>query len=140
MGKRFKTLDNQYYVWAKQQHKIWRIQNDVDVIITDSPVLFSLIYGNTSKKFKEFVLEMFNSYNNINFMLQRIDEYTVSGCNETKDEEYTIGRKIENMLFNYSIPYKMILCNHKSVNDIVKIVLDEKHITHRFAIKELSNG
>ena len=43
--KSFKTLDDQFYVFGKQFHKIWRLVEDNDVIITDSPIILSVFYN-----------------------------------------------------------------------------------------------
>src|SRR3954464_15085371 len=42
--KRVKTLDNQVYVFAKQHHRIFRLLNQVDIIVTDSPLYLTPIY------------------------------------------------------------------------------------------------
>jgi tRNA uridine 5-carbamoylmethylation protein Kti12 len=34
-----KVLQNQVYVFAKQQHRFWRLKNKVDIVVTDSPIL-----------------------------------------------------------------------------------------------------
>lgn len=138
--ERFKTIDNQYYIWAKQYHKIWRIRDKVDVIITDSPLLFSLVYGDTTEKFKEFVLELFNSYNNINFLLKRMDSYTEGGRYQNKDEACLVDDKIKEVLTDYDILYQEIECSYRSANKIVKVILDKQHITHKFVIKEIIDG
>jgi hypothetical protein len=70
---REKSLKNQIYIFSKQYHKLWRVNGIVDVIITDSPLLLSLIYANetAAEKFKEMVIEEFLSFNNLNYLLKR---------------------------------------------------------------------
>lgn len=44
------VFENQLYMLAKQYFRITRCENKVDVIVTDSPILLSLIYGQNNKK------------------------------------------------------------------------------------------
>lgn len=70
--KSFRTLDNQIYVFGKQLHRIWRLKDQVDLVITDSPLLFSLIYDKTQNlKFKDLVVDQFNQFDNINYFINR---------------------------------------------------------------------
>ena len=62
----YKILDDQFYVFGKQYHKLFRLNGKVDVIITDSPLVISLLYNKTpSKYFNDFVLEQYNTFYNL---------------------------------------------------------------------------
>ena len=67
--KRFNVLSNdQLYVFAKQNHMLKMIElgNEIDVVIVDSPLILSAVFGNlnnsTSLKFNDLVLEIFNKF------------------------------------------------------------------------------
>ena len=51
--KRHDTFRYQIYLFGKQYHRIFRLLGEVDVIITDSPILLTSIYD--TKKTKVFV-------------------------------------------------------------------------------------
>jgi len=72
--KRHRTLDNQYYIWGKQYHKMWRVKDQVDVLITDSPLLLGIIYGDQKPVcFKDTVLHSFSEkFDNMNYFLMRV--------------------------------------------------------------------
>lgn len=38
------VLKNQMYIFGKQQHRLFSLKNEVDIVITDSPLLLSIIY------------------------------------------------------------------------------------------------
>ena len=80
------VLDNQLLVFAKQYHRLWRLKDKVDIVVTDSPIVFSLVYGNTSNTFKQLVKEEFGKFNNINIYLQRVKEYNPKGRSQTEEE------------------------------------------------------
>lgn len=42
--KSLSILENQIYVFGKQHHRLFRLKSQVDVIVTDSPILLSAIY------------------------------------------------------------------------------------------------
>lgn len=67
-----KTLDDQIYIFGKQLHKLWRLKDKVDVIITDAPLLMSILYDKeNSEPFKQLIVEQYNKFNNLDFFIER---------------------------------------------------------------------
>ncbi len=123
--ERHKTLSDQYYIWGKQYHRMWRLRDDVDVIVTDSPLLLSILYGeNVCDSFCKTVLETFNStFVNLNYFLGRIKPYNPKGRVQTEEEAKEIDRKTELMLLQHDVDYKTITGNIDGINEIVQDVL-----------------
>lgn len=118
------VLEDQLYVFAHQQHRLWRLNGKVDVIITDSPLLLSIIYGDRMKpSFKELVKEQYSLYNNINFFLERCNPYVKSGRIQKEEDAKLIDKKIINMLDELSEPYVSVLGDKSSLPIIVNKIL-----------------
>ena len=105
-------LHNQLYVFAKQQHKLWRIMNyynnkGEDVfIITDSPMLLALIYSdNVTPEFEAIVLKEFKRFNPINILLKRVKKFNPLGRLQTEEEAKSIDARIEALFTKYYLPY-----------------------------------
>lgn len=98
-------LSNQIYIFGKQQHRIWRVYGKVEVVITDSPLLLSLIYGNSSDNFKQLVIEEHRSRTSIDIFLNRVKPYSKIGRNQTESEAKEIDSKIKNILDTYVEDY-----------------------------------
>lgn len=94
------VLDNQIYIFGKQHHRIWRLLDQTEVVITDSPLLLSLIYGaeNTSKQFHELVLSEHRKLRNLNIFLERLKAYEPRGRLQTEEEAKEIDRRVQYML------------------------------------------
>lgn len=123
--QRLKTLRNQYYVWAKQQHRFWRVKDDVDIIVTDSPLFFSLVYGEQKPdSFYQLVMEEFNSYNNMNYYINRVKVYNEKGRNQTEEEARNLDDAIKFKLRENRIEYTEIPGNVKGINTIANTVLE----------------
>ena len=105
--KRFHTLENQAYVFAKQLQKLHRLIGQVDVVITDSPLPLSSIYApeNYPKSFDHFVLDIFNSMNNLNICIRRCHNYESSGRKETEDQANLIDSRIREYLVNHTLSF-----------------------------------
>ena len=121
---RTKALDNQYYVSSKQYHRMWRIKDQVDVIITDSALLLGLMYGeNRPQCFDETIMHLFNEFNNMNYFILRQKKFNPKGRNQTEEEAKELDNKILLMLLDNNIRYKIVEGSYKGVNDIAKRVL-----------------
>lgn len=125
--ERFRTLENQYYIWAKQQHKLWRLKNKVDIVVNDSPLLLSFIYGEKKPQcFYDLVLHDFNEYENINFFIERSNYYNSNGRNQSEKEAIVIDEKIKDLLAGLKIDYQTIYNDNVTINSICDKVLGFK--------------
>lgn len=132
--ERHETLKNQYYVWAKQYHRIWRLRNKVDVVITDSPLLLSLVYGSVIDSFAQTIIETYNDFNNLNYVLQRSKKYNTRGRNETEEEARVIDKRVTEMLKCNSIPYKTVRGDYKVIDNVIFDILNTLDVSWRYTI------
>lgn len=105
-----KTLDDQIYIFGKQYHKIWYLNNKVDYIITDSPLLLSSYYNQIeSDYFNDFIIEQFNRFDNLTFFIKRNeDHYEQNGRLQNLNEVKEIDIKLRMLLENNDIDYYQI--------------------------------
>lgn len=121
-----KILDNQLYVFGKQYHRIKRLTDQVDLIITDSPLLLSLVYyKGDNPHFSKMVLEEFSRMNNLNFFLQRSKKYNPSGRLQTEVKARELDTKIKNVLIENGVPFEVVAGQVESVNYIASIAIAE---------------
>lgn len=121
----FKVLNDQLYVFAKQQHRQFTVRNKVDVIITDSPILLSLYYGkDLSPNFKGLVIETYESYDNMNYFIHALGKYDPVGRMQTEEESLTISNNLLNILKEGNFPYKTLGKNDDVVNIIVQDIIE----------------
>lgn len=98
------VLNNQLYVTATQDHRMRRLIGKVDYVITDSPLLLGIVHAKGIFKIIEFenlIVKIFNSYNNINFYIERYHKYSESGRLESESESNKLNLKtIETLKVN----------------------------------------
>lgn len=108
----FRTLDNQLYIFAKQHHRIWRLLGQVEVVITDCPLLLSLYYAkNASESFRQLVLEEHNRVESLNIFLTRQKIYNPKGRMQTEEEARTIDGALRTILEEQEVPYIEVVAN-----------------------------
>lgn len=122
--ERFKTIEDQVYIFAKQLHRLNRL-TDVDVIITDAPILNSLVYlpdELTGTSFPDLVRESYNKFDNLDFYIKRVKPYNPKGRMQTEEEAKAIDEKVRSML-NQNVPrYSIIKGNEAGADTIVDII------------------
>ena len=108
--KRHNTLKDQFYVSAHQNHRMEILRDQVDFIITDSPILLGMYYspGYHQNSFPKFMVDVFNSYNNINFYINRTKDYNPKGRNQTYEEALEADQGVKDILAEHKIPYTEI--------------------------------
>ncbi len=123
---RYRTLQNQTYVFGRQQQRIERLTEGVDVIICDSPLLLTSIFAPAHYPdcFHEFVRWSFNQYNNMNFLLERAKPYNERGRNQTEQESDLLHGEIVDMLNRYGVEYQIIQGNEDGMEAVVRYVLE----------------
>ncbi len=121
------VFENQVYIFGKQLHRILRVQEKVDVVVTDSPILLVALYNERlGKTFDDLIYEIFKTYNNVNYFLVRKKEYIRKGRLQTLEEAIELDKSTRDLLDRNQIEYKTVLGEKASteilVNDIVGMV------------------
>lgn len=102
-------LRNQLYVFGQQHNRIYHLLDKVDVIITDSPLLLSIIYDKTKNShLRELVLSEFCKFNNINYLLNRKKKFNPNGRLQNEEEAKDLDSQLRILLKGYAIPFKEI--------------------------------
>ncbi len=129
------VFKNQAYIFGKQSFKISRCADKVDVIVTDSPLALSAFYNSNpalGDTFNKSVIDVFNSYTNINYLLKRTKPYNPKGRMQTESESDALAEPLKNMLDTYAIENKEAtgdIDGYKSiVDDILSYIICYKEV------------
>lgn len=123
--RRHNVLEDQIYVFAKQQRRIARLRDHgIEWVITDSPIALGLCYTDPAKfgkNFSNLVMEVFRSYHNFNYLLTRNVAYNPVGRNQgSLEEAQQFDQKVRDLLNEYTVPYKQITGGEPAVSSIVQ--------------------
>lgn len=122
--ERHKAISNQVYIFAKQQHRITRLLGEVDVIVTDSPLLLTLVYGKPEDvALKNLALVEHNKLWTFNCFIKRNKEYNPKGRWQTYAEARDLDRSIADMLDKEQVPYEVYFGNAEGKDKIVDKIL-----------------
>lgn len=133
----YAALANQEHIFEEQTHRINRLIGKVDVIVTDSPILLSEIYGkNNSDAFRRRIWNEYDSHINFNLFINRGKSFEKEGRLQNLQESIQIDNNIKTLLEEHSIYYGQYY--HKTVpvviNNIVKTlnrIQTEKNEIHQ---------
>ena len=123
------VFKNQAYLFGKQSYKISRCKDKVDVIVTDSPLPLSIFYNNDEvlgEDFNKTVMNVFNSYNNLNYLLLRVKPYNPVGRHQTEEESNELKIPMIDLLHSRVIEYTEYNGNIEGYEEIIADVM--KHL------------
>lgn len=120
----FNVLNNQVYMLGKQHHRMFRLLNKVDVIITDSPLFMQQIYTKDNV-LDDFIKYEFNKFNNLNFYINRVKPYNPKGRNQTESESDVLGKEIIDILQKDNIEYITFNGDESCAENMTNIILEK---------------
>lgn len=118
------VFKNQAYLFGKQSYKMSRCKDKVDVLVTDSPLPLSIFYNKDDvlgEDFNRTVMNVFNSYDNLNYLLLRVKPYNPIGRHQTEEESNALKQPMVDLLNDRNIKYTE---HDGSVEGYEKIVAD----------------
>ena len=115
---RSETFKDELYIFSKQAHKLFTLKNKVNYIVTDRPLIMSLVYNEFynsdkenaewNKAFNGIVRETWNRYDNIVYVLNRTNDYVQEGRNESEEQAVMLDEMFKKKLTEYGVDYKVI--------------------------------
>ena len=122
------VFKHQEYMFGKQSFKMGRVKDKVDVMVVDSPLILCAVYNTDEilgENFNQTILNVFNSYNNRNYLLTRNHVYEDSGRFQNEDEAQEVRNKIIQMLDDMNIPYEITTSSDHNCEVIAEKIAEE---------------
>lgn len=127
--ERNETFKNELYLFAKQHHRMFRLNSKVKYIITDRPLILSIFYnkkyGDNSEIFKNLVLQEINKFKNINIFLNRTKPYVQKGRNQTEEESKEFASEMLNIIKEHCSDLFIIDAVENSSSNYILSLLQE---------------
>lgn len=133
-----KAVANQIYLFGKQQFLLFTLKDEVDVIVTDAPLLLFTYYDKTKCKFlKDIVINEYNKYNNLMYFIDRdlTAVYETEGRYQNLEEAKIVDAEMKQMLFDNNIEFKALTGIGEAtldtiMSDILKKINENNEIKH----------
>lgn len=104
--RNFDLMKNQSYVFAMQEKRLLDVLNAderhrPDYIVTDSPLLLGVVYCKNDDGMEYVITNAFNSYENVNFLLERDFDYASDGRRECEKSARRVHSDVRRLLSSY---------------------------------------
>lgn len=116
--------EHQYEILKEQTRRMDRLYDQVDFIVSDSPVMLNIIYNKQlTPEYESLVNELQGEYINYSFFMERdASNFEEEGRIHNLTESIEKDNEIKDMLQKNEIKYKTY--NHENVNEIVNDAID----------------
>ena len=133
-------LAYQNYIFAQQERqlRIFKDSNEVELVVTDAPLLHSAFYAPDQYPvfFKELVFEIFQSYENVNFFINRKHTYSHQGRIHDEEKSDLMSRKLRAFLINHSIHFIEIDSTDNLRETVFEHLMNEHRVANYFSTKK----
>lgn len=130
------VFENQAYIFGKQFFRMSRI-SDVDVIITDCPLMLSAFYAeknnfNYAEELKALVKKVSSEQRALNVFVQRDKPYNPNGRFQSEEESDELCTEITNFLDANKVRYINCKGNEAGYDELISIV--EQNLDYTFEV------
>lgn len=122
------VFKHQEYLFGKQSFKMGRVRDKVQVMVVDSPLILSAVYNQDTmlgEDFNKTVLNVFNSYNNRNYLLIRNHPYESEGRFQNEEEAQEVRNQIIKKLGEFDVDYTLIVSSEENCEFIADKIAKE---------------
>jgi len=113
------VFENQLYILGKQSFRLSRLEKEVDVVVTDSPLLLSIYYNERTNADDDYKGEFaciahhhHRRYTNYNYFINRAKAYNPRGRFQTEEEADKIAEEQKTMYIN------MLILNGEDIGQV----------------------
>jgi hypothetical protein len=136
-AKDWKAMNNQIWVSANQIHRQHILIGEVDVIVTDSPIILGAVYGASLDLTKE-IFRVFNTdYHNVSYFLDRTKPYNPRGRRQSESSARDKDADILKLLNDHAVPFKTVRADRRAYEGIVQDVLGKLRDLQAWEDKEV---
>jgi len=122
--ERHDTFKDQIYIFGKQYHRIFRLLDKVDVIITDSPLLLTPVYdGEHRPELRNLVISEHRRMWTYNVFLKRKKKFNPKGRKHGLEEAQALDSLILDQLDSINECYEVFDGTSEGKDAIVKKIL-----------------
>lgn len=129
--KHHALLNDQLYILAKQHRRIATLLTEVDIVVTDAPILLSLIYAAGDQPLEALVLDRHARMDTLNVLLKRVKTYNPAGRTQTEDQARELDQQIQDALDQHKIPYVQLPAIRETVPHLAQLAVN--HLKRRQA-------
>lgn len=118
----------QEYLFGKQSFKMGRVKDKVQIMVVDSPLLLSVTYNKNNalgEEFNKTVLNVFNSYDNRNYLLTRHHKYENEGRFQNESEAQEVRKEIMDKLNEFKVDYITVISSKETCETIADQIAKE---------------
>lgn len=128
-GKDSIKLSDQILLLGQQHHRVFRLKDELDYVIHDSPFVMGMVYAQEEfvplPEFEALILAMYKRYNHMNFFIERDNDhhkYQEYGRNQNLEEAQEKDTQIKEWLTEKDIPFFTVKMGQETVQEILNIV------------------
>ena len=116
------------YIFGKQLYKMHSMSDEVDIIITDSPIILPHFYEKDEQAkelLKQLELYHFNQFNNLNICLMRDHDYKKEGRFQTEAQAEQLHNEMMDFLMKNHIDYYSFFTSHIETEHFWEWLMEE---------------